>query len=74
MPIQWTGYEKSLSRYQGELIGKKSVQDRFLELLRAGRAGTSDIALVFRHLFQAFQTAPSPEIGGSADGLNPACL
>jgi hypothetical protein len=54
VPVQWRGYERSLSRYQGELVEKKSVQDRYFELLRAGQADTSDLDLVFRQLFQAF--------------------
>jgi hypothetical protein len=53
-PIQWTGFERSLSRYQGELIEKKRVQDRYFELLQAGSADTSDMAAVFRHILRSF--------------------
>ena len=53
-PIQWTGLERSLSRYQGELIEKKRVQDRYFELLGTGSADTSDMAAVFRHILRSF--------------------
>ncbi|MGI0134115.1 MAG: hypothetical protein ACREBW_04070, partial [Candidatus Micrarchaeaceae archaeon] len=56
MPIQWTGIERSLSRYQGELLDKRAVQDRYFELLRAGRADTSDIDGVLRHIFRSFHS------------------
>jgi hypothetical protein len=54
MPIQWTGFERSLSKYQGELLDKRAVQDRYFELLRAGRAETSDIDAVFGHILRSF--------------------
>ena len=54
MPIQWTGFEHSLSGYQGELLEKKRVQDRYFALLRAGRADTSDMAAVFAHILRSF--------------------
>jgi hypothetical protein len=54
MPVQWMGYEKSLGRYQGELIDKHAVQQRYLEALRDGAAETVNIELVFEHLLRAF--------------------
>ena len=53
-PIQWTGFERSLSRYQGELLDKRVVQERYFEMLRAGRADTHDMACVFRHILSSF--------------------
>jgi hypothetical protein len=54
MPIQWTGFERSLSRYQGELLEKRIVQDRYFELLRIGRADTSDMRKVFQNILRSF--------------------
>ncbi|MDQ2950248.1 MAG: HEPN/Toprim-associated domain-containing protein [Acidobacteriota bacterium] len=54
IPIQWTGIERSLSRYQGELLDKRAVQDRYFDLLRAGRADTSEMDGVFRHILRSF--------------------
>lgn len=53
-PIQWTGFEHSLARYQGELLDKRSVQERYFELLRIGRADTTDMGGVFRHILRSF--------------------
>jgi hypothetical protein len=53
-PVQWTGYEKSLSRYQGELVDKCAVQQRYLDALRQGRADLASMELVFRQILRAF--------------------
>jgi hypothetical protein len=55
-PVQWTGYERSLSRYQGELVDKCAVQERYLDALRQGRADTANMDLVFRQILRAFHT------------------
>jgi hypothetical protein len=54
MPIQWFGFEHSLSRYQGELLDKRLVQERYFEMLRTGRADTSDMQGVLRHILGSF--------------------
>jgi hypothetical protein len=54
MPIQWTGYEKSLSRYQGELVDKRLVQQQYLDELDRGTADTKSMQLVFREILTAF--------------------
>ena len=33
MPVQWKGYESKLKRYQGELLDKKRVEQRYLDAL-----------------------------------------
>lgn len=33
-PIQWRGYDETLGQYQGEIINKKCVQDKFKDKLR----------------------------------------
>lgn len=57
MPIQWMGYEKSLARYQGELVDKQAVQRRYLEALRRGHADTSNMKLIFEHIRRAFHSS-----------------
>lgn len=60
--VQWTNYERSLARYQGELLGKQRVQDRFKQKLvrAAGDAGFHQSAdwtglrAIFAVLFSAF--------------------
>jgi hypothetical protein len=34
IPVQWKGYVQSLQKYQGEIISKSEVQNKFLEKLR----------------------------------------
>jgi hypothetical protein len=55
MPVQWTGYERSLSRYQGELIDKRTVQHRYIEALHRGCADTTNLELVFSQILNAFR-------------------
>lgn len=56
--VQWTGYEKSVNQYQGELLEKAEVQARFREKLsrHTGSAGPEwdDLRAVFSVLFSAF--------------------
>ncbi len=35
MPIQWKGYDVKLNKYQGELLAKKKVLERFEKKLEA---------------------------------------
>jgi hypothetical protein len=55
MPVQWTGYERSLLRYQGELIDKRAVQLRYIEALNHGCADTTSLDLVFGQILRAFR-------------------
>jgi hypothetical protein len=60
--IQWTGYERSVGTYQGELIGKAEVQARFQEKLTRARSDAdffkktdwSGIRLILSRVFTAF--------------------
>jgi hypothetical protein len=54
VPVQWTGYEKALARYQGELLDKRAVQERYLADLPQGEAETTDMELLLRHILHAF--------------------
>jgi hypothetical protein len=58
IPVQWRGYEAKLQRYQGELLDKKSVEQRFLNSLD-GPASLDDADLtsmraVLQMIFSAF--------------------
>jgi len=41
VPVQWRGYDEGLKRYQGEVAGKKGIQERFEEKLRRAEADPS---------------------------------
>ncbi len=34
IPVQWKGYVQSLRKYQGEIISKSEVQNKFIEKLK----------------------------------------
>jgi hypothetical protein len=59
-PIQWTGFEHQLQKYQGELLlGKERVQERYLQRLEAATDAVSnpefeDMRQLLRSTFQAF--------------------
>lgn len=61
-PIQWTGFEPSVQRYQGELLAKVEVQTRFREKLAraredsdfAGGADWSSLRVIFERMFSLF--------------------
>lgn len=42
IPIQWTGYVKSLNRYQGEITKKNEIQKNFLSLIEKGNTKNHD--------------------------------
>jgi hypothetical protein len=54
--VQWSGYSKKMRRYQGELIGKDQVRERFLERLERepGSLDWSGLDLIFGRVFEAF--------------------
>lgn len=43
-PVQWTGFEASLKRYQGEVLSKSVIQERFARRLQACREDPSLLA------------------------------
>lgn len=61
-PVQWTGYEGGMKRYQGEVLDKGKIQNRFrekLERARASGASTSGpewdgLKAIFGCVFAAF--------------------
>jgi hypothetical protein len=58
MPVQWRGYESKLKRYQGELVDKKSVEQRYLDALNASEsldeANLASMRAVLQMIFTAF--------------------
>lgn len=56
VPVQWTGYERSLSRYQGELVDKEIVQRRYLDNLQQPKADLHNMRLVFEHILSSFHS------------------
>lgn len=63
-PIQWTGYERSLGTYQGELLNKQEVQSRFIRKLERARtdaafreaADWSGLRAILSVVFEAFHS------------------
>lgn len=61
-PIQWTGYERSVGAYQGELVSKSEVQARFQQKLARARSDASflsgtdwrGVRLILSDIFTAF--------------------
>jgi hypothetical protein len=62
-PAQWTGYNKSLREYQGEILGKDELQRRFWAKAKTCRSGRrrakgtdwSEMHALLQLLFCAFQ-------------------
>lgn len=60
--IQWTGYDKALRQYQGEVLDKTGIQLRFLEKLKKAKTSGeshdgpewSGLRAVFQCVFTAF--------------------
>ncbi len=44
VPVQWTGFESKLRRYQGELVNKAEVQERFQRKLACCESSPKHIA------------------------------
>jgi hypothetical protein len=58
-PIQWTGYDKSVKKYQGEVLEKAQLQARFKDKLERARNGEEldwqGLRAVLQVLFTAFR-------------------
>ena len=70
VPVQWTGFDTGLRRYQGEVLGKAGIQERFfskLERAKADRAnlegpGWAGLRAVFAAVFAAFHDVDHQQI------------
>lgn len=58
VPVQWRGYEAKLKRYQGELVDKNSVEQRYLDALNIpeslDEANLAPMRAVLQMIFTAF--------------------
>ena len=58
VPIQWTGYDKFVKKYQGEVLEKAQLQSRFREKLVRAQNGEkldwSGLQTIFQLLFTSF--------------------
>jgi len=63
VPIQWKGYNQTLSQYQGEILDKSRLQERYLRIVSEAEASQETknshdwdpMAKVFETLFEAFR-------------------
>ena len=61
-PIQWTGYDERLRRYQGEIMYKQELKTRFLAKLAKCQCDSSALDVtewdginsILMHIFEAF--------------------
>lgn len=75
VPIQWVGYEQGLKQYQGEVLGKALVQERFREKLLKARNESdprsvgdwTGLTKLFEAIFSAFHQMDGEEICKFAD-------
>jgi len=58
-PIQWTGYNIKLNKYQGKILYKDKLHDRFNQKINSAKKGTNfeweEIKLIFSTIFKLFQ-------------------
>ena len=62
IPIQWKGYDSRISRYQGEILQKTEIQDRFRKKIVTCSQGSNNLQStnwkelhqLFRHIFGIF--------------------
>lgn len=62
IPIQWKGFDSRISKYQGEILDKTKIQDRFRKKLDQFSQNTNELQteawqemhLLFQHLFGRF--------------------
>ena len=61
-PIQWMGYNKTLEQYNGEIINKREIQEKYRNLLDRAEKGKIDLVecdwsgmkAIFQSIFSAF--------------------
>jgi hypothetical protein len=65
-PVRWGGYMQGMRQYQGELINKSGIQERYFQILREVSTNPtliqthdwSGMHLVFEAIFAAFNNQP----------------
>ncbi len=61
-PIQWRGYDHTINQYQGEIMGKKQLQERFLkkateckdDISQLEKTDWTSLRLLWQTVFHAF--------------------
>jgi hypothetical protein len=74
-PVQWTGLDGTLRRYQGEVVGKPALHERFFARLDRCRADASRIAetdwtgieAILHQLLAAFREADEADVCACLD-------
>ena len=69
-PIQWTGYDTTLRKYQGEVLEKKLLQERFKNKLSLAKlmdvpsydSTWKHVKAIFKMIFNAFETKQKTSI------------
>jgi hypothetical protein len=69
-PVQWTGFDTSLNQYQGEVISKAALQEKFAERVARCEADRSILSItdwtgiraVLEQVFVAFRDADQNDI------------
>lgn len=60
-PVQWTGYNRKLGAYQGEILEKRKIKERFSEKLRRCEAKAEEVELAdwdgIRSILDALRSA-----------------
>ncbi len=67
-PVQWTGYDQKLEKYQGEILEKRQIQNKFKDKLKhASHNSIKDpnwdpLKLVFKNIFKTFNSTVLKEL------------
>jgi hypothetical protein len=69
-PVQWKGYDEALKRYQGEVIGKQEIIQRFARKLQRAEEDSEQLAssdwtgirAILDHILFAFQAADAERL------------
>jgi len=62
-PVQWKGFDQSLSCYQGEVLNKNKIQEQFFDIVKAvennpdlkEKYDWNGLELIFQDVFKAFE-------------------
>lgn len=75
MPVQWRGYNDKVQAYQGVVLEKRTIQDRFREKYRAIRSGSevnlenwTEMNLLLEHLIAELSHLPATSPVKQMDG------
>lgn len=74
-PVQWKGFDEGSRRYQGEILGKRLVHERFARRLvdceacreHIGRYDWEGVRVILKRLFSAFHNVDEEELVAAAE-------